>query len=234
MPLPFQCDFIKQFVFGDLIYGTTFDRQEYIVAALEKLDNPDALVTIDRFTKPFDAHLRDEGFAKMLSPSEFRALPEDALMFLKFAQDCGPLWAKMRGEGVDDYTKKYKVAKAMPPLYGHGKKWSHAYMRAKCKVGIKFVLSLGFTVHFALDSLWTAGKMETIARKETDQPWHTGSELRWVYRHKSESEVAQRVLFYVDGKMQLAPWEQWAEIWKEKFGKTRMEEKYVPDDFRKL
>jgi hypothetical protein len=229
MALPPHCDFVNRFVLGDLIYGTTYDRGDYIAAATGKLNSPGAKVTIDRMTSALDTTLRGWGeYAGKINQQQFEALPQSAQSFLMYAQQCGPLWAKMRGNNVNQYTK-HDVAKAMPGL-GNTMKWSSAYMRAKCKAGIQFVLDSGYTVHFALDSLWSAEKMETIARKETDQPWHTGSELRWLYKHRGNAKVASKVAFYVNGSARQAPWDEWPNSWAN-YGATRMEK--VPEDFRK-
>jgi hypothetical protein len=155
-------------------------------------------------------------------------LPQSAQNFLIYAQKCKPFWAKMKGGGVTNYTKT-GVAKATPGL-GNQKKWSEPYMRAKCKAGIGFVIDNGFTIRFALDSLWTAEKMETVARKETDQPWHTGSELRYLLKRKDDQRTGNQVVFYVKGARVAAPWTAFAPSWSA-YGQTRMDR--VPDDFRR-
>jgi len=234
MALAPNCDFIRRFVLSDLIYGTTIDRNAYIAAATHKLGDGDAKVTIDRLTRDLDVALRGMGsFAgNKLNQDQFNALPQSGQQFLMYAQKCAPYWAKMKGDQrlVNQYTK-HNVLKAMPDLGGK-MKLSSAYMRAKCKVGIQFVLDSGFTVHFAVDSLWSAGKMETVARKESDQPWHTGSELRWLFRHKDAPAVTQRVVFYNNGWVVNAPWVEWPNSWAN-YGATRMDDDKVPDQFRK-
>jgi len=232
MSLPCDCDFIRHFVFGDLIYGTTFDRLDYISAA-EKLSYTGAKVTLDRLTRQLDTALRggDGEYVKnKLSEEQFNLLPGSAQNFLQYAQKCTVWWAKMKGikTAYADYTK-YGVAKARPDL-GDRKQWSSQYMRAKCRAGIQWVLDSGFTVRFALDSLWDADSMETISRKETGQPWHTGSELRWVFKHRDNPKVQTGVIYYVKGAWVDAPWNVFPESW-ENFGQTRMEK--IPEKFRK-
>ena len=72
--------------------------------------------------------------------------------------------------------------------------------------------------------------MEVIARKETEQPWHTGSELRWVYKKRNNQVVQARVIYYVDGKRVDAPWTHFATSWAN-YGETRMEK--IPEAFQK-
>ncbi|MBV9671997.1 MAG: hypothetical protein JO076_04135, partial [Verrucomicrobia bacterium] len=78
MPLPTDCDFIKDFQLGDLIYGTTFDRKDYISAATDKLQYAEAKVTIDRLTKELDVALRGWGeyATEKLSEEQFMELPQ--------------------------------------------------------------------------------------------------------------------------------------------------------------
>lgn len=232
MVLPTPCDFRNDFILGDLIYGTTFDRGDYIDAATDKVDNDGAKVTIDRLTRQLDGTLRGFGSyaTRQVTATEIDDLPQSAQLFLTYAKKFTTLWAKMQGQGVSNFTKN-GVAKAMPGL-GNQKKWSDPYMRAKCKAGIGFVLDSGFTVRFVLDSLWSAQSMETIARKESHQPWHTGSELRWVYRHRTHEKVAARVIFYRQGARVAAPWTAFSQSWAQ-YGNTRLDDTHVPEDFRK-
>lgn len=136
----------------------------------------------------------------------------------------------MQGEGTSNYTRK-GVAKARIGL-GDRLEWSQAYFRAKCKAGIGFVIDQGFRVHFVMDSLYNENGMEAIARKESNQPWHTGSELRYVFRKRKDVRTIEQVLFYVDGEQVEAPWIHFPEIWK-KYGDTRMDPDHVPDSARK-
>ena len=136
----------------------------------------------------------------------------------------------MRGRNTSDYTK-LGVAKARIGL-GDRLQWSEAYFRAKCKAGIGFVIDSGYHIRFVLDSLYRESAMEAVARKESNQPWHTGSELRYVYKHREMETTKNQVVFYVDGDRVPAPWVRFAQVW-DQYGKTRMDDTHVPEVARK-
>lgn len=226
MTIDVHCSFFRDFRSGDLIYGTELDRRLYYDIA-ELIATK---YTIDSVTREMDQSLRGFGdFAnEHVSVDQLSRLPQSAQFFLSYSKKT-VFWSKMTGRRFSsDYTKQ-GVAKGMPDL-GDRIKWSQAYFRAKCKAGIGFVIDSGFTVRFVLDSLYTADSMHTIARKESAQPWHTGSELRYLYRQRNHPATANQVVFYVDGEPVPAPWVNFPDAWAH-YGDTRMD--LIPEHARK-
>lgn len=225
MPITTASTFFTDFNSGDLIYGTEIDRVLYYPVAQLKSTK----YTIDSLTSGLDDTKGFRSYLPELSSEQWANLPQSAQHFLEYARKT-TFFKKMKGVGANNYTKN-GVAKAMPDL-GTRMKWSDAYFRAKCKAGIGFVIDSGFTVRFVLDSLNSAYKMETIARKESDQPWHTGSELRYLYKKRGDARTSNQVVFYVDGEPVQAPWVSFSDAWGN-YSDTRVREPYVPDHARR-
>lgn len=99
----------------------------------------------------------------------------------------------------------------------------NSVFRAKSKFGLKWTLERGHHIHFAVSEQGmnmhqVATKTEPGDRKDGQDPAnkirsYTGSELRWLYRHKDDPLVKERVHFvaqdkHTDNKLETvsAPW----------------------------
>ena len=217
MAIDRNSEFFRDFVNGDLLYGADVDRRRYYQLAAET----GRYYTIDNLTRDMDFALRGYGgdFAEDISQEEFALLPNDAQTFLLYARQTRQ-WHKMTGSGTSQVTKT-GVYKGRLEL-GNTLQMSEPYFRAKCKAGIKFVLACGFTVRFVLDSLYDQASMETIARKESSQPWHTGSELRYLFRSRNAQLVQTNVVYYVNGRVVNAPCVAFPNAWQH-YGQTRLD-----------
>ncbi|WP_459177608.1 RHS repeat domain-containing protein, partial [Ewingella americana] len=95
---------------------------------------------------------------------------------------------------------------------------SNEDIRRKCKGGIAWAVENNIKVHFALDGMdldkvvlknfdGKNGDREEINGSKKNRSI-TGSELRWVYRHRNDPAVRKMVTFWNDRKNIPAPWEE--------------------------
>ncbi len=91
-------------------------------------------------------------------------------------------------------------------------------VRRKCKAGLEWGVSNKKQIHFCLDGLDLAAVVEKNNKQgNSDTPADirtpknrsiTGSELRWIYRNRSKSEVQEHIQFWYNSKQCAPPWEE--------------------------
>lgn len=114
----------------------------------------------------------------------------------------------------DDYKAAYKNFDTNPT--------SNALFRAKSKAGLLFCIQNDISLHFILDDLVleeVIGKNREDAqhpakneRKDPQNPTDkirtvTGSELRWIYRYRTDPDVQRLVQFWINDTQCCPPWE---------------------------
>jgi len=177
--------FRTQYGVGDLFYGLAKQR--------------DALMT--HLNVPFDhaagARINSYDVGDVSSPAQAR--PSENAQFKQ--------WLGVHA--------KYGKVVDLPTNY----EWRH--WRQKSKGGIEWATKTANKhVHFCLDGMMDPGIMYAITQKCWDNespkgtPWDqkvraiTNAELRWIYRHRKEADVAARVQFWSNNAACIPPWEQ--------------------------
>lgn len=187
---------VDDFTHNDLLYGLTCDREVYL-ELLDKKLGMGGDYTIDRLTKGYSVEKglkkgwTSEVLKQKAHPDEH--LPAAAQEFFEFARK-SRFAEKLQGIGTTNETKA-GVRK--------GATLTKPFLRSKCKAGIDFAIARGFNIRFVTDSLDEAS-LNAIFKKEFEQPWYTGAELRYV--HKNWERLQGKVVFYCSGESCDAPW----------------------------
>jgi hypothetical protein len=218
---------IDDFLSSDLLYGETGDRMKYLPEIDKKFKVAQHLpaVTIDRMTNSYkvekglksgtrwdDVRNQVEEANKDLAPQHHVLLPADVQQFYEFAQRHQKFGPKLVGQAQlpqDKALKREEMAKQDKVPMRKGRDPTKPFLRSKCKAGIAFVVERGFTIRFLLDSL-DEKRLKAIFHKEFEQPWYTGSELRYIFRNRDV--YRDKVVFYRLGEVCKSPWEEFPEI----------------------
>lgn len=130
---------------------------------------------------------------------------------------------------------KYHWATSSRAIWQNANGQDEQQIRMKCKGGLNWACTVGYHVHFILDDIDMNTVIDknfgTGRTQETKRHWTvtsifgrgkqhqrlfdwrankvrsvTGTELRWIYRHRFNPTVASHIQFWLNDKMCHAPW----------------------------
>ncbi|MBD2786241.1 hypothetical protein ID858_16210 [Xenorhabdus sp. DI] len=211
--MPFNPPFRKKFYKGDLIYGLNPERTRYIngTKAFE-----DARVPINEYGYPpivIDYYL---------IPAELNQIK----CFVKKNIDTNNenKLAKIHDmKSKYNYTKNDEYKKYKDNFFNHLKydnkyisvtkdlEYNRTIMGRKCKGGLSWVsignneLIKNIHVHFILDGI----DMESVTNKHNMNKYYnsmTAKELRWIFRHRANHKIAEKVQFWKNNNPASPPW----------------------------
>ncbi|MBD2814740.1 hypothetical protein ID850_08170 [Xenorhabdus sp. Flor] len=221
--MPFRPPFRTEFFRGDLVYGLTEHRYQYIdnhpqfaVAKVhidKKLYPP---TVIDQYLTPTDRDIIHTFLTDYIDRNNRNDWqnPDEKTVAENIMQDYRNLYK---------YTKSRAYRKYENNFFDHLKKHNKYHtviehcsdgtneddlltIGRKCKGGLSWIsmsnskLTHNIHIHFILDGI----NMDTIVYKRDKNI--TGKELRWLFRHREYPEVAAKIQFWLDDRPTSPPW----------------------------
>lgn len=218
--MPFKSPYTWALTQGDLVYGIHDKRTELVkhlgfdYFAKHGKTYP-AFMTIDQFDRPKVEQItggmnKNTDFEKLKKTYPFfEAWRDYHKQNAKHPKYKSYTQAVNRGNDSESTAQQ----RLKDPAF-------NSVIRRKCKFGLYWAIKGGHTIHFCLDGL----SMAAIAGKrfKDDQPRGkpsskqesskvravTGSELRWIYRHRKVKEVQECVQFWSSKRPVGPPWDE--------------------------
>ncbi|MDC9593312.1 hypothetical protein [Xenorhabdus sp. IM139775] len=215
--MPFYVPFETHFSEGDLIYGLSYYRDNYIINKISGFENAQDYLGKDIWPSPFidnylvppeEKYMRNFINSNQNDPEEkFHRLYKDKLKYID-SHHKYPKYAKDFFKHLGRDNKYRSVIEASEGL-------DYLNLGRKCKGGLSWVskgnskLIRNIHVHFILDGInmkAVADKCEEFHELGSKNKSITGQELRWLFRHRDDSKVSKKVQFWKDGKPVSPPW----------------------------
>ncbi|PHM61704.1 hypothetical protein [Xenorhabdus ishibashii] len=216
--MPFHPPFIEKFKAGDLIYGLSEARINYINKNPHFRDAKDYFnenrcppIIIDDYLIPAELEYKD--FLGKYLKNKLYKDEEEKNKFLSeiktFEAKCDFINANIntyKKYEKDFFTHLKNDNKYCNVTESH-RGYNISIIGRKCKGGLSWVntsnseLTQDIHVHFILDGI----DIKRIAEK--DDKNITGKELRWIFRHRNHPKVIKKVQFWENGSPTFPPWE---------------------------
>ncbi|WP_340608998.1 hypothetical protein [Xenorhabdus bharatensis] len=225
--MPFSKPFRDIFCHGDLIYGLTDQRNNYInhpkfeIAKVNFCEQRYPPVVIDNYLLPIDKQIitefmiiyntrvKENDWENADEKEYYREKMENYYSRVEYIKK--PEYKEYETSFWDHLKEHYKYRTTLDE---NSNMKANLNLGRKCKGGLSWVsmsnsdLTRNMHIHFILDDI----NMDRVVNKRDYNI--TGKELRWLYRNRHEIRVAQQVQFWKDGTPTSPPWETEEALWE--------------------
>jgi len=210
--MPFVQPFREKFKPGDLIYGLDAPRKLFYEQR-EKIVNND-LYFIDHYA------LRSE-LVILKSIARHYDERRDEIEKKKVLQEVEAVKNRLKKNGEKEIynnflahlsghekyrstldSNNYRLG-SLPKFWGQKVKGGLSWVTSD-SLGIYEILGRSITIHFILDGISMFDVIKKTSHYKTNI---TPKELRWIYRHRNDVYVRERIQFWLKGKPVSPPWE---------------------------